>query len=47
VRQLALLADRNDEEFFAGLGARERAQLLAALRKLAARNRIDQTIPTD
>lgn len=46
VQQLALLADRNDEEFFAGLDAREHQQLLRTLRKIAARKGIDDIIPT-
>jgi DNA-binding MarR family transcriptional regulator len=46
VRQLALLADRNDAEFFAALGAREREQFLRLLRRIADRQRISDTIPT-
>ncbi len=36
VPRLAALADRNDEEFFYGLSARERETLVATLKKLVA-----------
>jgi DNA-binding MarR family transcriptional regulator len=45
VPRLAALADRNDEEFFSCLSAKEREALMATLRKLAAANRLKK-IPT-
>jgi DNA-binding MarR family transcriptional regulator len=38
--KLAALADRNDEEFFSRLTAKEREALMATLRKLAATNKL-------
>jgi DNA-binding MarR family transcriptional regulator len=46
VPRLARLADRNDEAFFACLGERRRAALMATLRELAVRHRID-VVPVD
>lgn len=46
VPKLAELADLNDEEFFSCLTADERASLIAALRKLAAANKLKK-IPTN
>lgn len=46
VPKLAALADRNDEEFFTHLTAKERESLMAVLKKLVAANGL-KTIPTD
>jgi len=43
--QLARLADENDEEFFHPLSARERAALVAAMKKLVQAHGL-QTLPT-
>jgi DNA-binding MarR family transcriptional regulator len=45
VPKLAALADRNDEEFFAKISAKERETLVAILKKLVAANRLKK-IPT-
>ncbi len=45
VPALAALADRNDEEFFSRLSAKERDALVATLRKLVAANKLKK-IPT-
>lgn len=45
VPKLAALADRNDEEFFSHLSAKERESLVVTLKKLAAINQL-KTIPT-
>lgn len=42
---LVALADRNDEEFFSHLSAKEREALVATLKKLVAANKL-KTIPT-
>ena len=44
--QLAVLADRNDEEFFDPLLAAERAALIATMKKLVQAHRL-QTLPTE
>jgi len=44
--QLAALADRNDEEFFHPLSARERAALIATMKKLVEAHGL-QTLPTE
>jgi DNA-binding MarR family transcriptional regulator len=46
VPSLAALADRNDEEFFSPLSAREREALLATLKKLAQAHRL-RKLPTE
>jgi len=46
VPSLAALADRNDEEFFASLSAREREALLATLKRLAQSHNL-RKLPTD
>jgi DNA-binding MarR family transcriptional regulator len=46
VPQLAALADRNDEEFFHPLSSRERAALIATMKKLVQAHRL-QTLPTE
>jgi len=46
VPQLAALADQNDEEFFHPLSARERAELVATMKKLVQANRL-QRLPTE
>jgi DNA-binding MarR family transcriptional regulator len=46
VPRLAVLADRNDEEFFAAISAKERAALLATLHKLVQANGLT-TVPTE
>jgi len=46
VPELAALADKNDEEFFAPLAASERRQLIAAMKKLVSANRF-QRLPTE
>lgn len=45
VPKLGELADRNDEEFFSRLSAKEREALVATLKKLAAVNNLKK-IPT-
>jgi DNA-binding MarR family transcriptional regulator len=45
VPKLAALADRNDEEFFSYLSAREREALIATLKKLVAANKLKK-VPT-
>lgn len=45
VPKLATLADRNDEEFFSHLSAKERESLVATLKKLVAANKLKK-IPT-
>ncbi len=45
VPKLAVLADRNDEEFFSHLSEKEREALVATLKKVAAANKL-KTIPT-
>lgn len=45
VPKLAALADRNDEEFFSPLSARERESLVATLKKLVAANKLKK-VPT-
>ena len=45
VPRLAAIADRNDEEFFSGLSAKEREELVATLKKLVAANKLSK-IPT-
>ena len=44
--RLAALADQNDEEFFHPLSARERAALVAAMKKLVKAHGL-QTLPTE
>ena len=44
--QLAALADENDEEFFQPLTARERAALIATMKKLVQAHNL-QTLPTE
>ena len=44
--QLAALADQNDEEFFHPLSARERAALIATMKKLVQAHGL-QTLPTE
>jgi DNA-binding MarR family transcriptional regulator len=44
--QLAALADQNDEEFFHPLSARERAALVATMKKLVQAHGL-QTLPTE
>jgi DNA-binding MarR family transcriptional regulator len=44
--QLAALADDNDEEFFHPLSAKERAALIATMKKLVQANDL-QTLPTE
>jgi DNA-binding MarR family transcriptional regulator len=44
--QLAALADQNDEEFFRTLSARERAALVATMKKLVQAHGL-QTLPTE
>lgn len=46
IPRLAGLADRNDEEFFCPLSVRERAVLIATMKKLVAAHRL-QTLPTE
>ena len=46
VPRLAALADQNDEEFFHPLSARERAALIAAMKKLVQAHGL-QTLPTE
>lgn len=46
VPKLAAWADRNDEEFFSGLTAREHKALVATLKKLVALNNLSK-LPTD
>jgi DNA-binding MarR family transcriptional regulator len=46
VPQLAALADRNDEEYFRPLSARERAALVATMKKLVQAHGL-QTLPTE
>jgi DNA-binding MarR family transcriptional regulator len=46
VPQLAALADRNDQEFFGPLSARERVALLATMKKLVEAHGIE-TLPTE
>jgi DNA-binding MarR family transcriptional regulator len=46
VPQLAALADRNDEEFFRPLTARERDELLATLKKLVQAHGL-KNLPTE
>lgn len=46
VPRLARLADRNDKAFFACLGERRRAELMATLRELASEHRVD-VVPVD
>ncbi len=46
IPQLARLADQNDEEFFGPLSARERAALLASMKKLVQAHGL-QTLPTE
>lgn len=46
VPKLAALADQNDEEFFSPLSARERADLLASMKKLVQAHGL-QTLPTE
>jgi DNA-binding MarR family transcriptional regulator len=46
IPQLAALADRNDEEFFHPLSSRERAALIATMKKLAQAHRL-HTLPTE
>jgi DNA-binding MarR family transcriptional regulator len=45
VPKLAALADKNDKEFFSHLSAKERATLVATLKKLAAVNKLKK-VPT-
>ena len=45
VPKLAALADRNDEEFFRHLSAKEREALIATLKKLASANKLKK-VPT-
>jgi DNA-binding MarR family transcriptional regulator len=46
IPQLAALADQNDEEFFHPLAARERAALIATMKKLVQAHGL-QTLPTE
>jgi DNA-binding MarR family transcriptional regulator len=46
VPQVAALADQNDEEFFRPLSARERAALIATMKKLVVAHGL-QTLPTE
>ena len=46
IPQLAELADQNDEEFFHPLSARERAALIATMKKLVQAHGL-QTLPTE
>lgn len=46
IPRLASLADQNDEEFFAALSARERASLLAVMKKLVQAHGLE-TLPTE
>ena len=46
IPELATLADQNDEEFFHPLTARERAALIAAMKKLVQAHSL-QTLPTE
>ncbi len=46
VPALAALADENDEEFFHPLTARERAELIATMKKLVRANNLDK-LPTE
>jgi DNA-binding MarR family transcriptional regulator len=46
IPQLAALADQNDEEFFHPLSARERAALIATMKKLVQAHGL-QTLPTE
>jgi DNA-binding MarR family transcriptional regulator len=46
VPKLALIADENDEEFFAALSAKERKALVATLKKLVQAHGFDR-IPTE
>ncbi len=46
IPQLAKLADQNDEEFFGPLSARERAALLASMKKLIQAHGLE-TFPTE
>jgi len=46
IPQLAALADQNDEQFFHPLSARERAALIATMKKLVRAHRL-QTLPTE
>lgn len=43
--RLAALADANDAEFFSGLTAGERVELMRLLRKVAARKKLEGKIP--
>lgn len=45
VPKLAAIADRNDEEFFSHLSEKQRARLVATLKKLVAANKLKK-IPT-
>jgi DNA-binding MarR family transcriptional regulator len=46
IPQMAALADQNDEEFFHPLSARERAALIATMKKLVHAHGL-QTLPTE
>lgn len=46
IPQLAALADQNDEEFFGPLSLRERAALLASMKKLVQAHGLE-TLPTE
>jgi DNA-binding MarR family transcriptional regulator len=46
IPHLAALADQNDEEFFHPLSARERAELMATMKKLVEAHGL-QTLPTE
>lgn len=46
IPKLAALADQNDEEFFGPLSARERAALLASMKKLVLAHGLE-TLPTE
>ena len=46
IPQLAALADRNDDEFFHPLSAKERAVLIRIMKKLVQAHRL-QTLPTE
>ena len=46
VPQLAALADQNDEEFFGPLSSKERAALLASMKKLVQAHGLE-TLPTE
>jgi DNA-binding MarR family transcriptional regulator len=46
IPQLAALADQNDEEFFRPLSVRERAALIATMKKLVEAHGL-QTLPTE